>query len=251
MRSGNAFQKIVQRNITHDDVFNISDGIIAHATTQNEHLQQLRKVFDKIREKVLKLNVKKCKFCKSSVNYMGHNLSSEGLFLEPEKVNLILQLQPPPNTSEDAETRYSQTEREALAVLFSCKGFKNYVYGLRFTIVTDQKPLLKLYSPSCLEPPTRIHSCSLRLEEFDSKLECEAGLNNIADILSRKPFFDPPNINEAAHFVSYVVSKSIPKTMTFHKIREATQNDQILAKVCDTINNNQWRFYKNDIHLKP
>ena len=151
----------------------------------------------------------------------------------------------------DTETKYFQTEGEALAVVFSCKQFKNYMHGLRSTVVTDHKPLLKLHSPSCLEPPTRIHCCSLRLQEFDFKLEYEPGLNNIADILSRKPFFDPPNINEGEHFVSYVVSKSIPKTLTFHEIREATQNDQILAKVCDAINNNQWRFYKNDIHMKP
>ena len=39
--------------------------------------------------------------------------------------------------------------------------------------------------------------------------------------------------------------------MTFHEIREATQNDQILAKVCDAITNNRWRSYKNDIHIKP
>ena len=88
----------------------------------------------------------------------------------------------------DAETRYSQTEREALAVVFSCERFKNYVYELRFTVVTDHKPLLKLYSPSCSEPPTRIHRWSLRLQEFDFKLEYEPGMNNIADILSRKPF---------------------------------------------------------------
>ena len=44
------FQKIFETNITHDinGVFNISDDIIAHAITQNEHLQQLRKVFDKV-----------------------------------------------------------------------------------------------------------------------------------------------------------------------------------------------------------
>ena len=39
--------------------------------------------------------------------------------------------------------------------------------------------------------------------------------------------------------------------MKFHEIREATQNDQTLAKVCDAINNNRWRFYKNDIQMKP
>ena len=70
----------------------------------------------------------------------------------------------------DAETRYSQTEREALAVVFSCKRFKNYVYGLRFLVMTDHKPLLNLYSPSCSELPTRIHSWSLRSQEFDFKL---------------------------------------------------------------------------------
>ena len=150
----------------------------------------------------------------------------------------------------NAETRYSQTEREALAVIFSCERFKNFVYGLRFTIVTDHKPLLKLYSPPCSDPPTRTHRWSLRLQEFDFKLEYQLGLNNIADILSRKPFFDIPKVNETEHFVNYVVSNSTPKTLTYHEIREATQNEQILAKVCDAINNNRWKFYKNDIHVK-
>ena len=96
------FQKIVETNITHDidGVFNISDDVIAHGTTQNEHLQLLRKVFDKMREKGLKLNLKKCESGKSSINYMGHILSSEGLFPEPEKANSILHMKPPSNKSE-------------------------------------------------------------------------------------------------------------------------------------------------------
>ena len=60
----------------------------------------------------------------------------------------------------DAETRYSQTEREAFAA--SCERFKNNVYGLRLTVIADNKPLLKLYSSSCWEPPTRIHRWSLK-----------------------------------------------------------------------------------------
>ena len=57
----------------------------------------------------------------------------------------------------DAETRHSQTKRETLAVVFSCERFKNSEYELQFAVVTNHKPLLKLYSPSCSEPPTRIH----------------------------------------------------------------------------------------------
>ena len=86
------------------------------------------------------------------------------------------------------------------------------MYGLQFTVVTDHKSLHKLYSPSCSEPSTRIHRWSLRLQEFDFKLEYERGLNNIADILSRKPFIDTPKVNKAEPFVNYVASNSISKT---------------------------------------
>ena len=119
----------------------------------------------------------------------------------------------------DVESRYSQTEREALAVVFSCERFKNYVYGLKFTIATDHKPLLKLYSPTCLLPPTRIHRWALRLQEFYFDLGYEPGFKNIADILSRKPYFDPPKRNEAEHFINYVVTNAIPKTVTFTEIQ--------------------------------
>ena len=115
----------------------------------------------------------------------------------------------------------------------------------------DHKPLFKLYSPSCSEPPTRVHRRSLRLQEFDFKLEYEPGMNNIADILLRKPFFDTPKVNGVEHFVNYVVSISVPKNLNFYQIQEATQNDKILTKVRDAISNNRWRFYNKDIHITP
>ena len=50
-------------------------------------------------------------------------------------------------------------------------------------------------------------------------------MSNIADIISRKPFFDTPKANEVEHFVTYVALNFVPKTLKFHEIREATQND--------------------------
>ena len=81
-------------------MFNISDDVVAHATNPNKPMQQLWKVFDKIQAKGMKLNFKKCEFGKSSINYMRHILSSEWLFPESEKVNLIFHLKRPSNTSE-------------------------------------------------------------------------------------------------------------------------------------------------------
>ena len=41
----------------------------------------------------------------------------------------------------DVETRYSQTEREALAVVWACKYFHFYVHGCKFQVISDHKPL--------------------------------------------------------------------------------------------------------------
>ena len=41
----------------------------------------------------------------------------------------------------DVESRYPQTEREALAKVWGVKYFHLYLYGSEFTRVTDNKPL--------------------------------------------------------------------------------------------------------------
>ena len=55
------------------------------------------------------------------------------------------------------EQRYSQTEREAIAILWACEHFHLYVYGSHFTVITDHKPLEQIHA----NPRSR---CSARLE---------------------------------------------------------------------------------------
>ena len=51
------------------------------------------------------------------------------------------------------QSKYSQTEREALALLVSCQKYHHYLYGMHFDIVTDHKPLLGIYCPKANPPP--------------------------------------------------------------------------------------------------
>ena len=46
------------------------------------------------------------------------------------------------------ERRYSQTEREALAVVWGCEKFHLYLYGTTFDLLTDHKPLEVICSPT-------------------------------------------------------------------------------------------------------
>ena len=41
----------------------------------------------------------------------------------------------------DAETRYSPTERELLAIIYAVFHFRPYIYGRKFFLITDHKPL--------------------------------------------------------------------------------------------------------------
>ena len=46
----------------------------------------------------------------------------------------------------DVEKRYSQTEKEALGIVWACERLHMYLYGTDFEILTDHKPLQFIYS---------------------------------------------------------------------------------------------------------
>jgi hypothetical protein len=54
----------------------------------------------------------------------------------------------------DAETRYSATERELLAIVWAAKRINAYIYGRNVTFITDHKPLVTM--KSLKEPNGRI-----------------------------------------------------------------------------------------------
>ena len=56
------------------------------------------------------------------------------------------------------EQRHSQTEKEALGVARACERFHAYVYGMKFVLETDHKPLEVIYGPRS-RPCARIERC--------------------------------------------------------------------------------------------
>ena len=100
-------------------------------------------------------------------------------------------------TLTSAEKKYSQLDKEGLAIVFAVKKFHQFLYGRHFTIYTDHKPLLGIFKsekPVPLMASGRIQRWSLSLAAYQYDLIYRPGKENgNADALSRLPLKTEPS----------------------------------------------------------
>lgn len=83
-----------------------------------------------------------------------------------------------------AEKNYSTVEKELLAVVWGVRHFRPYLYGRKFVVYTDHRPLVYLFSLT--DPSSRLTKFRLALEEYNFDVIYKRGSENvIADALSR------------------------------------------------------------------
>ena len=87
-----------------------------------------------------------------------------------------------------AEKKYSQLEKEGLAIVFAVKHFHHYLYGRHFTILSDHKPLSSLFRETSGVPTmasAQIQRWALTLSAYDYCIKYKAGaVNSNADCIS-------------------------------------------------------------------
>jgi putative transposase len=76
-------------------VITYQDDILVHSQTHEHHLDELQKVFDRLRAHGLKLNVKKCFFAQTEVAYLGFTLTPNGILPGKDKSAAIKDFKPP------------------------------------------------------------------------------------------------------------------------------------------------------------
>lgn len=101
-------------------------------------------------------------------------------------------------TLTDVERRYSNTDREGLAVVWSVQTFERYVFKQDFVVETDHSALLPLFKRGDLKG--RFARWVYALQDYDIRLVHVPGKSQIvADALSRVPLdgSDPTAFDEA------------------------------------------------------
>jgi hypothetical protein len=261
------------------------DDIIIFSTSLQEHISNLRLVFEKLRKCKFKIQLDKSEFLRKEVEFLGHVITPDGIKPNPRKIQAIRKF-PIPKTARDiksflgllgyyrrfiknfakitkpftqclkkgekivhtpefrqtfeycknilcnepilqypdlskpfvlttdasnfaigavlsqgnigkdlpvayasrtlnpAECNYSTIEKELLAIVWATKYFRPYLFGAKFKIVTDHKPLQWLFNLK--EPNSRLVRWRLKLEEYDYEILYKKGKHNTnADALSR------------------------------------------------------------------
>lgn len=252
----------ILRGIMNEACVVYLDDIVIFSTSLQEHIEKLRKVFDRLRAANLKIQMDQSEFLKKEVQFLGHIITPEGLKPNPLKIDAILRYPLPKTTTElkgflgltgyyrkfirdyakitkpltvclkkgrkivyseefmksfnrckeiltnppilqypdfsknfivttdasnvaigailsqgpigsdkpicyasrtlnQSEERYSTIEKELLAVIWAVKYFRCYLYGRKFTICTDHRPLIWL--DKLKEPNSKLQRWKIRL----------------------------------------------------------------------------------------
>ena len=134
-----------------------------------------------------------------------------------------------------AEKKYSQLDKEGLAIVFGVKRFHQYLAGRHFTILSDHKPLQHLFQETGGIPPlasARIQRWALVLSAYDYAINYKPGAAHAnADVLSRLPLPDLPPHETPPSEITHVINLLQSLPVLVKDIRSWSSKDPLLSKV--------------------
>ncbi|XP_043659792.1 uncharacterized protein K02A2.6-like [Drosophila teissieri] len=141
----------------------------------------------------------------------------------------------------DVEKRYSQTEKESLALVWAVERYYFYLLGLEFELVTDHKPLETIFKPTS-KPPARIERWLLRLQAYKFKVIYKSGKENIADSLSRlceQASSECYDI-KGEHSILLIIKNAVPTSIEISELAEKSIHDEEIVDAMMCLQQGSW-----------
>ena len=143
----------------------------------------------------------------------------------------------------DAERRYTAIDSEALAVVEGVRVFDAYLYGRRFIIYTDHRPLIPVFQHRTKSPRMTRYAHDLSFYDFEIRYK-EGPTNYVPDLLSRH--VASVNINDInpqelaklqgqdakfEEILGYLLQGKVPKKKLPSALSDFEMKDGILYRV--------------------
>ncbi|KAK6056211.1 hypothetical protein COOONC_06286 [Cooperia oncophora] len=156
------------------------------------------------------------------------------------------------------ERNYAQIEKEALGIVYGVEKFNQFLYGRRFTLLTDHQPLVRIFGPKQGLPviaAKRLHRWALRLMLYSFEIEYRKTTDfGNADGLSRLP--DPRELPSSEMVVNELQVQQMAEEamenlpVVEEEIAKATREDPLLQTVVNYMQKG-WPMKVKDDKLKP
>ncbi|KAA0046203.1 DNA/RNA polymerases superfamily protein [Cucumis melo var. makuwa] len=151
------------------------DDILICSKTEAEHEEHFHQVLETLRSNKLYAKFSKCEFWLKKVAFLGHVMSSEGVSVDPAKIEAL----------KSHEQNYPTHDLELAAVVFALKIWRHYLYGEKIQIFADHKSLKYFFTQKELN--MRQRRWLELVKDYDCEILYHPGKANVvADALSRK-----------------------------------------------------------------
>lgn len=144
----------------------------------------------------------------------------------------------------ETDQRLSQTEKEAMALVWSIEHFDYFLKGRRFDLYTDHKPLEVIFGirepTSCLTS-ARIERWLLRIQEYDFRVKYVPGRKMIADFMSRasaKGTNEPFDIGSETAINS--ILEATCEALTEETLRQESKDDTQFKQIRAALLSDTW-----------
>ena len=157
-----------------------------------------------------------------------------------------------------SQKAYSQIEKEALSIIYGVTKFRQFLYGREFTLITDHKPLLAIFSPDKTIPTLtaqRLQRWALTLMAYRYDIRYKpTDEHGNADCLSRLPLgpdssFDKSETQENEEVIHVLSETFDGLPVTHEQIREVTLKDNNFALIKKCLNSGIWPHQTGNTEL--
>ncbi|GJT20214.1 putative reverse transcriptase domain-containing protein [Tanacetum coccineum] len=228
------------------------DDILIYSKNKKEHEEHLKAILELLKKEELYAKFSKCEFWIPKVQFLGHVIDSQGIHVDPAKIESIKDWASPKTPTEIRqflglgavlmqnekviayasrqlkihEKNYTTHDLELGAMVFALKIWRHYLYGTKCTVFTDHKSLQHILDQKELNMRQR------RWLELLSDYNCEIRYhprkaNVVANALSRKERIKPLRVQALVMTIGLDLPKQILNAQTKAQKPENLKNKDV------------------------